>query len=154
VPTAPIDLVQSVLSRHRRTFDTHPVEVAVDADLPVVDVDPLLMDHVLTNLLENAVRHGRADRPIEVRGAATGSVVQLSVVDHGPGVPHSDRERVFEEFVRRSAPTDGGGTGLGLTIVRALVEEHGGTVWCEETAAGGATFVVQLPTRQAERGCS
>jgi signal transduction histidine kinase len=63
------------------------------------------------------------------------------------------RERVFEEFVQRRAPTDGAGTGLGLTIVRALVEVHDGDVWCEETPGGGATFVVRLPV-SAERSSS
>ena len=52
---------------------------------------------------------------------------------------------IFDEFVRRRAPTDGAGTGLGLTIVRALVEQQGGEVWCEETPGGGATFVMRLP---------
>lgn len=150
VPTAPLDLVQTVLSRRGRTLE-HPVEVAVDADLPVVDVDPLLMDHVLTNLLENADRHGRSDRPVEVRGSAAHGVVRLAVVDHGPGVPPDDRARIFDEFVQRRAPTDATGTGLGLTIARALVEVHGGIVWCEETAGGGATLVVELPAHD-ERG--
>jgi two-component system OmpR family sensor kinase len=57
---------------------------------------------------------------------------------------------VFDEFVRRHAPTDGGGTGLGLTIVRALVEAQHGRVWCQETPGGGATFVVELPIADEE----
>lgn len=145
VPTAPIDLVQFVTTRRGRALDAARVELALDPELPAIAVDVLLMDHVLTNLLENAVLHGATDTPIEVRGTRHGDVVRIAIVDHGAGVPAADRDRVFDEFVRRHAPTDGGGTGLGLTIVRALVDAQGGRVWCEETPGGGSTFVVELP---------
>jgi signal transduction histidine kinase len=67
-------------------------------------------------------------------------------------VPADDREQIFGEFVRRQAPTDGSGTGLGLTIVRALVAAHDGRVWCDETPGGGATFVVELPVSNERTG--
>jgi two-component system sensor histidine kinase KdpD len=149
-PSAPVDLVQSVVSRRARSLHEHPVLLELDADLPVVDVDVTLMDHVLTNLLDNAVRHGGSDHPIEVRGSAAGGVVQLAVVDHGPGVPAADRERIFDEFVQGRS-SSGGGTGLGLSIVRALTAAHGGRVWCEASPGGGATFVVELPVSEEER---
>jgi two-component system sensor histidine kinase KdpD len=154
VAIAPIDLVQAATSRRGRTVVGRAQDLALDldADLPAVDVDVLLMDHVLTNLLENATVHGSSDAPIEIRGSSHDGVVRMAVIDHGPGIPPADRELVFDEFVRRGAPTDGEGTGLGLTIVRALVEAHGGAVWCEETPGGGATFVVELPV--AEEGCA
>lgn len=145
VPTAPIELVHSATARRGTAFHGQPVEVAFDDDLPAVDVDVLLMEHVFVNLMENAALHGASERAIEVRGTTDGRTVSLAVVDHGAGVPPDDRERIFDEFVRRHAPTDGTGTGLGLTIVRALVAAHGGRVWIEETTGGGATFVVQLP---------
>ena len=72
------------------------------------------------------------------------------MIDHGPGIPVPDRERIFDEFFRLGAPTDGQGTGLGLAIVRALVLANQGAVRCEETPAGGATFVLELPI--ARRG--
>jgi len=99
---------------------------------------------VMSNLLENAVVHGGADSPIEIRARRVDATVQLRVVDHGKGVAAEERERIFEEFVRSGAQS-GGGTGLGLAIVRALVESNGGTVWYEETSGGGATFVLVLP---------
>lgn len=152
-PTAPVDLAQTVLSRRGASLSDHGVTLMLDADLPAVDVDVVLMDHLLTNLIENAVVHGRSELPVELRGWSTSDTVHLAVIDHGPGIPAADRERVFDEFVRRRAPTDGTGTGLGLTIVRALVEVHGGNVWCEETPGGGATFVVALPVSR-ERSAS
>jgi two-component system sensor histidine kinase KdpD len=145
LPTAPIDLVHAAMARRGRTLDPDRVVLSLDDELPAVDVDVVLMEHVLVNLLENAALHGASDRAIEVRGASDGQWVTLSVVDRGAGIPMGDRDRVFEEFVRRGAPTDGTGTGLGLTIVTALVGAQGGRVWCEETPGGGATFVVQLP---------
>jgi two-component system sensor histidine kinase KdpD len=145
LPTAPIDLVHAATARRGRGLDAERVALDLDDELPAVDVDVLLMEHVLVNLLENAALHGGSDRAIEVRGATDGQWVTLSIVDHGAGIPAGDRARVFEEFVRRGAPTDGTGTGLGLTIVHALVGAQSGRVWCEETPGGGATFVVQLP---------
>jgi len=145
VATSPIELVHAATARRRTALQGRCIDLEFDDDLPAVDVDVLLMEHVLVNLLENAALHGASDRNIEVRGATHGDAVLLSVVDHGAGVPAPDREHIFDEYVRRHAPSDGAGTGLGLTIVRALVEAHGGSVWCEETAGGGATFVVQLP---------
>jgi two-component system sensor histidine kinase KdpD len=148
VPTAPLDLVQSVTSGRRAPVDSSRVVLTIDLALPAVDVDVLLMEHALGNLVENAALHAPSDSPIEVRGEQRGNRVCLAVVDHGPGVPAEDRERIFDEFVRRHAPTDGRGTGLGLTIVRAMVEAHGGSVWCDETPGGGATFVVELPATE------
>jgi signal transduction histidine kinase len=66
-------------------------------------------------------------------------------VDHGPGIPVEERDRVFEEFVRLSSG-DRRGMGLGLAITRTLVEANAGRVWCDESPGGGATFVVAVPT--------
>ena len=89
--------------------------------------------------------HDPTGAEVLVTARVTADHVELLVVDHGPGIAEADRERVFEEFVRLGAPTDGAGTGLGLAVARGLTEVHGGTVTCEATAGGGATFVVALP---------
>jgi two-component system sensor histidine kinase KdpD len=75
---------------------------------------------------------------------------ELRVIDHGPGIPEPDRERIFDEFTRLGTPTDGPGTGLGLAIVRALVLANQGAVRCDETPGGGATFVLDLPIADDE----
>jgi len=101
------------------------------------------MEQVLLNLLENAARFAPTGSEICVRARRHRDVLALRVIDHGPGVPAGERDRVFEPFERGDRAT--GGTGLGLAIVDALVEAQGGTVAVDETEGGGATFRLDLP---------
>jgi two-component system sensor histidine kinase KdpD len=140
------DLVRGAVVRLGPLADARPIRLDVDAELPPVWVDATLLEHVVTNLLENAIRHDPSEREIEVRARAAGPRVEVVVSDHGVGIAPRDRERVFEEFVRLDAPTDGPGTGLGLAIVRAFTEVNGGGVRYQTTPGGGATFVLGLPT--------
>lgn len=89
--------------------------------------------------------HDPTGGEVLVTARATAHTVELLVVDHGPGIAPDQQERVFEEFVRLGAPTDGTGSGLGLAVARGLIEVHGGTVSCTTTPGGGATFTVALP---------
>ena len=95
------------------------------------------------NLMENAVRHTPGD-PHPGVGRRGGGHARLIVSDDGPGIPTEMRERIFERFVR-GAGDQGGSFGLGLSIVRAVAESHGGTVRLESPPEGGARFVVELP---------
>src|SRR4029450_2962709 len=79
-------------------------------------------------------------------------MVEVKVVDHGPGIPTGDRDRVFEEFYRQDVEGRRGGTGLGLPIARAVVMAHGGTMWVEDSPGGGATIGVPLPPGPARGG--
>ncbi len=139
------DLVRAAVDRLGPAGRQRGIALELDPDLPALEVDSLLMEYALVNLLENALLHDPSGCEILVRGSAVGGRVELAVVDHGPGIPVADRERVFEEFVRLRAATDGPGTGLGLAIVRSLVNANRGIVRYEDTPGGGATFVVNLP---------
>ncbi|MFC0360267.1 MULTISPECIES: sensor histidine kinase [Kytococcus] len=113
---------------------------------PVAGREPALRQ-VVTNLVANAVRH-TTDGPIEVQVGRDRDEVVLRVVDHGPGIPEEERERVFERFYRSDPSRQrgaGGGSGLGLAIVATTVEQHGGSVRALGTSGGGATFEVRLP---------
>jgi two-component system sensor histidine kinase KdpD len=99
---------------------------------------------VLVNLLENALKFSPAGERIEVDVTQRGSEVLLRVTDRGPGLPASERERVFEPFQRGAAARAGSGAGLGLAIARGFVEANGGRLWAEASGEG-ASFVVALP---------
>jgi two-component system, OmpR family, sensor histidine kinase KdpD len=131
--------------RRARAASRQRVDVDVPDELPPVLVDPVRLDQVLTNLLDNA-RGYAAGGPVQVVARQVGGTVELRVVDHGPGIPGPERERIFDQFYRLKG---GGkrpeGTGMGLAICRGIVEAHGGRLRVETTPGGGATFVLTLP---------
>lgn len=138
------EVIGSALHRLDDFLRGRRVQVDLPDDLPPVPMDGLLVEQVLVNLLENAVRHTPADSPIDLWVTATPQAVLLHVADRGPGIPASDADRVFEKFYRGSR-VSGTGTGLGLTICRAIVDLHQGRIWVEPRREGGAVFHVALP---------
>ena len=113
------------------------------ADLPILDVDPVRIREVLSNLVANGVRHTPSGGSVVVRGEVTGDRVVLRVVDTGPGIDPDLLPHVFDRFAKGADST---GSGLGLAIARHLVAAHGGTLDVEETGSAGTTFRVTLPT--------
>jgi two-component system sensor histidine kinase KdpD len=113
-------------------------------DLPLVLIDSVLIEQVLVNLLENAIKFTPSGSPIDLAAWAEGQKVIVEVADRGPGLPPGEEERIFDKFYRVQ-PTDSGGVGLGLTICRAIVEAHGGRIWAANRAGGGAVFYFTLP---------
>ncbi|MGA0572997.1 sensor histidine kinase [Variovorax sp. VNK109] len=104
-----------------------------------------LLRRVIRNLLENARRYGGAG-DVTLTLLQTGRFAEVRVADHGPGVPADQRTRIFEPFYRLPGASEReGGVGLGLALVKSIVERHGGTVHCEDNPGGGACFVVRLP---------
>jgi two-component system OmpR family sensor kinase len=106
----------------------------------------------MANLLANALRHTPAGTPVELGVGARGGWALWQVIDHGPGIPPADAEKVFERFWRADtsrARTTGGGAGLGMAIVAAIVQSHHGAVRVVETPGGGATIEVALPLLEA-----
>jgi two-component system sensor histidine kinase KdpD len=112
-------------------------------DLPLLPFDPLLIEQVLTNLLENAVRYTPTGTPLELAASVREEEVLVELSDRGPGIPPGEEERIFDKFVRGIGA--GGGVGLGLTICRAIVAAHGGRIWAENRAGGGTVFRFTLP---------
>jgi signal transduction histidine kinase len=102
------------------------------------------VETIIDNLVSNAIKYG-AGRPITVRLAGGPHEVRIEVEDHGSGIPPEEIGRVFERFFRGCAPAHPGGLGVGLWIVKKLVDAHGGTVTCESTPGAGSTFRVTLP---------
>jgi two-component system sensor histidine kinase KdpD len=107
----------------------------------------------VANLIENAVRHSRnGDRVRLCAAAVPGGVLQLRIIDRGPGVSEDDRERMFQPFQRLGDVPAGSGVGLGLAVARGLTEAVGATLDAEDTPGGGLTMVVTVPLAGATTG--
>ena len=117
------------------------VILAADAGL-VVDGDPLRLRQVVDNLIANALAYGESDVTVRASRANDGAV-EIAVSDAGPGIPPGELERIFDAGVRLA--DDKPGSGLGLTLARALVEAHGGSLVARPAASMGATFIIALP---------
>ncbi len=118
------------------------VTTAVPDDLPMIEVDPVRIREVLSNLIANALRHTPAGGSVTLAGHATADAVVLTVADTGPGIERDLLPHVFDRFVKGESSR---GSGLGLAIARGLVEAHGGTISVESPERGGTTFRVSLP---------
>jgi len=139
------EIIGAALHRIEPLAGDRAIRVNVASDVPLVAVDDVLIEQVVFNLVENALKHAPASTPIDIRARCGVSDVQVSVADRGPGLPRGAEERVFDKFYRGDAPTRVGGAGLGLAICRGIVEAHGGTIRAAERVGGGAEFTFALP---------
>jgi two-component system sensor histidine kinase KdpD len=119
------------------------VSVDVPEDLPLVRADRGLLQRVLVNVLDNALRHGNSDEGVEVAARATGGSARLEIVDHGIGITEEQRDRLFEPFQRLDERSDG--LGLGLSVARGFVEAMNGAMVADATRGGGVTIRIRLP---------
>jgi two-component system sensor histidine kinase KdpD len=138
------ELIGAALGRLEAVIGERRVETAVPSDI-LVHVDPILFEQVLLNLVENAVKHGTP--PFEISARRDGAVVEVAVRDHGAGLPPGAGDKIFEKFFR-AAGSRTPGVGLGLAVVRGIVEAHGGTIAATNAPGGGARFAIRLPTAE------
>jgi two-component system sensor histidine kinase KdpD len=127
------------------------VMVEIPESLPAVQADPAILERVVVNLIENALRYSPAGKPPLLAASALGDRVELRVVDRGPGIPESDRERMFVPFQRLGDTDNTTGVGLGLALSLGLTEAMGGTLTAEDTPGGGLTMTVSLPAAQGDQ---
>jgi two-component system, OmpR family, sensor histidine kinase KdpD len=143
----PVDeLIGSARVRLGKVLEGREVRVNAAAEVPFLQVDPVLFEQVLFNLLDNAAKYTPAGSPLEVEVAKGAFGARVSVLDRGPGIRPEEAERLFDKFFR-GAQQGVGGAGLGLAICRGIVAAHGGLIHAEERPGGGASFIIDLPLR-------
>jgi two-component system sensor histidine kinase KdpD len=139
------DVVGAALGRMEGVLRGRRVEVSLPQDLPLVPLDPVLVEQVLVNLLENAAKHTPDGVPVEVTArTGDGGGVVLEVADRGAGLRAGEEEAVFERF-RRGSGARGDGVGLGLAVCRGIAAVHDGRLWAENRPGGGVAFRLYLP---------
>ncbi len=141
------DVAGRALDQVRHDDPGRTVDVEIPETLPAVLADPGLLERVVANLVENALRYAPQGQGVRVAGSTHGDVVELRVIDGGPGIASADREAVFAPFQRRDdhVTSNGGGVGLGLAIARGFVEAMRGSITLDDTPGGGLTATVSLP---------
>ena len=143
------EVVGSAIRAARTALGATVVQTALDAGLPLVEFDAVLIERVLVNLLENATKYGAP--PIVVGARAEPGTLVLSVRDHGPGLPAAllgHEQKLFDKFTRGEVESATPGVGLGLAICKAVVSAHGGEIVAANARGGGAEFTVTLPRRE------
>ena len=138
------DVVGVAVQQLHSCLANRPLTLDIPPDLPLVQMDFMLMEQVLINLLHNVCNYTPPDSPVEIRAKRAAGWLRLTVADGGPGIPPALLERIFDKFYRLPG-TATGGTGLGLSICRGLVHAHGGELTASNRPEGGACFTIQLP---------
>jgi PAS domain S-box-containing protein len=143
-------LAERVAARFRTQSDVHQIVTDFPVDFPAVEGDAGRLEQVLNNLLSNAIKYSPNGGRIEIGGRALPGEVVVSVADQGVGVPLEEQTRIFERFFRgsRERHQRTPGAGLGLYLVKAIIEAHGGRIWVESNPGEGAVFSFALPLRQ------
>ncbi|MBS1212417.1 MAG: histidine kinase, partial [Proteobacteria bacterium] len=143
------EIVGATLTRLDKALQDRPVDIGLGDSLPLVWVDAVLLQQVLMNLIDNAIKYTPSGSPIEIAAECSSSTLRLSVADRGPGFPEGTEERLFEKFYRIEQESSQSGVGLGLALCRAIVEAHGGTLGASNRPAGGAIFTLTLPLHES-----
>jgi two-component system sensor histidine kinase KdpD len=146
------ELVGAALDALDPVLAGHQVDVALPAALPLVRCDAVLIERVLVNLVENAVKHTPTGTRVTIGAGVEGDALAVTVRDAGPGLPPGRERHIFEKFARGDAESAVPGVGLGLAIARTIVEAHGGSIRAGNAPGGGAEFVFTLPLEAAPAG--
>jgi len=149
-PTDVITLVRETLHKIERLAPSHQFSTSIPDKLPSINADPLRIERILYNLLENATKYSPPGSQIKVSANAEPDRLVVGVSDHGKGLSSSEQTRIFGPFQRleNKRPDQARGAGLGLMVCRRLAEAHGGEIWVESKKGRGSTFFFSLPRRK------
>ena len=139
------EVVENALRAVSSTLTHHKVKVHLEENLPLLEMDAVLMERVFCNLMENAAKYTPEGSEIEIGASSEDNNVIVWVEDNGPGLPKGKEVEIFKKFERGQKESTTPGVGLGLAICLAIIEAHGGSIHAENKSAGGAKFVFNLP---------
>jgi two-component system sensor histidine kinase KdpD len=141
------EVVGAALGRFGKSLAARPVTTRIPADLPLVPMDDVLIEQVLINLIDNAIKYTPPGTPIEVSAQESGGAVMVEVADRGPGLPPGEERLIFEKFHRTDPAPSVRGAGLGLAICEGIIQAHGGRIWAENRPGGGVALRFALPLK-------
>lgn len=145
------EVIGSTLRYLEKRLHGRRVEVRFPRELPLVHIDDVMIEQVLVNLVDNALRYAPGDSPIEIAADVSNGEVIVRVSDQGPGIPEGQEERIFDRFHRAGSDGVQGGIGLGLTICRGIIRAHGGRIWASNRERGGALIAFSLPAGEVPK---
>jgi two-component system sensor histidine kinase KdpD len=143
------EVVGAALGRFGKSLAERPVTTRIPAELPLVPMDDVLIEQVLINLIDNAIKYTPPATPIEVSADETAGAVVVEVADRGPGLPPGEERLIFEKFHRTDPAPSVRGAGLGLAICEGIIRAHGGRIWAENRPGGGVALRFSLPLKDA-----
>ncbi len=139
------ELIGGAIKALEPSLAGHPLQTDLPADLPLVQGDAVMLERVLVNLLDNAIKYTPPGTPLGITARVAGDALEVAVWDEGPGLPTGQERIIFDRFTRGQRESAIAGVGLGLAICQAIVDAHGGRIRAENRPAGGARFVFTLP---------
>lgn len=141
------DVVEKVITAQKSYTNRHEFAIDLDPELPTIVADTDKIDQILTNLASNAIKYSPNGGTITVSGRKSDGMIRMAVTDQGMGIPKEHLEKVFDRFHRidNRDTRKVGGTGIGLYLVKHLVEAHGGKIWVESEVGKGSSFIFELP---------
>jgi len=143
------EIIGVVLNRLQKHLENRPVTVKLPAGIPLIFVDTVMIEQVLMNLLENALRYTPEKSAIHISADSQPSAMKISIADEGVGIPKGCEHKLFEKFYRIKNEATQSGVGLGLAICRAIIEAHGGSISAKNAPTGGAVFSFVIPLDQS-----
>ena len=142
------EIIGTVLTRLQKRLAGRRVSVKLPPGIPMIYADAMMIEQVLINLLENVLRYTPEHSPVEIMAEVSASAVEISVADQGPGIPEGSENKLFEKFYRVRNEAAQSGVGLGLSICRAIIAAHGGSIQAHNRPTGGAVFSFLIPQEQ------
>jgi two-component system sensor histidine kinase KdpD len=142
------EIVGSALNRLEKNLGVRPVRTLLPDNIPLLWMDAVLVEQVLANLIENAIKYTPAGSPIDISAELLPAALTITVSDYGLGIAKGMEEKIFDKFYRLESETHQNGVGLGLTLCRAIIEAHGGTIHAAGSSEKGASFIIHLPLHE------